>query len=124
MDYEQYKKIEREFSREIAAKIYAHETWARSGGNTGLRADLQEANLSRANLSGANLDYSQWPLWCGSLTAKIDKRIAAQLFYHACRAARSVDDDEVREAIRGSMKLANQFHRRECLRVEMPERVG
>ena len=50
-------------------------------------ADLREANLSEANLSGAdlrgaNIDYAAWPLWCNSLNAQIDDRIARQLLYH------------------------------------------
>ena len=49
-------------------------------------ADLREANLHRANLRGAdlrgadlreaNLDFSCWPLWCGSKDVKLD---AAQI---------------------------------------------
>ena len=37
-------------------------------------ANLQGANLRGANLRGANLDYSCWPLWCGSLDVKVDRR--------------------------------------------------
>jgi len=29
-------------------------------------ADLQGADLQGANLQGANIDFSCWPLWCGS----------------------------------------------------------
>jgi hypothetical protein len=46
-------------------------------------ADLRVADLREADLSGANIDFSCWPLWCGSLNAKIDERIARQLLYHA-----------------------------------------
>jgi hypothetical protein len=28
---------------------------------------LKGANLQNADLRGADLDYSCWPLWCGSL---------------------------------------------------------
>jgi hypothetical protein len=45
-------------------------------------ADLSGANLSGANLSDANLDYSCWPLWCGSIKAKGDEALCAQLAYH------------------------------------------
>ncbi|MEY8576163.1 pentapeptide repeat-containing protein [Oscillospiraceae bacterium 21-37] len=41
--------------------------------------DLRKADLQGANLRGANLDYSCWPLWCGSLDVKVDVRLAAQL---------------------------------------------
>lgn len=64
------------------------------------------------------MDYSCWPLWCGSLTPKIDKRIAAQLLYHALRAMQSCADDPDVAAVLASpacVALANQFHRaNEC----------
>lgn len=47
-------------------------------------ASLRGANLREADLRGADLDYSAWPLWCGSLNVKVDKKIAAQLAYHFC----------------------------------------
>ena len=72
-------------------------------------ANLSEADLSEADLRGANLDFSCWPLWCGSLSPKIDKRLAAQLAYHF--AALNCDDDEVKAAQNAVMALANQFHR-------------
>ena len=84
-------------------------------------ADLQGANLWGANLrgvdlQGANLDFSDWPLWCGSLDARVDRGIAAQLAYHFCRL--DCGDPEylaARDAIR---KFANTFHRvDECGRI-------
>ena len=88
------------------------------------RADLEGANLERAdledaNLKGANLDYSCWPLWCGSLRdVQIDKRIFAQLAYHLCRVI--VDDDECKAAQRALYPIANQFHRAdECGRLPL-----
>ena len=76
-------------------------------------ADLHSANLGDADLSGANIDYSCWPLWFGSLNAKIDKRIAIQLLYHAVRAMQSVEDTEVQEICRNPdvLALANKFNR-------------
>jgi hypothetical protein len=58
------------------------------GGANLRRADLGGANLRRANLRGADLreantDFACWPLWCGSLRAKVGERIARQLMYHA-----------------------------------------
>lgn len=81
------------------------------------RSDLHYTNLRFADLSGADLDYGSWPLWCGSLTAKIDKKIFCQLLYHVVRAGQSVDDEEVRKFLDMPevIKLANQFHRvKEC----------
>jgi len=48
-------------------------------------ADLSGANLSHADLSGANLDFSCWPLWCGSLGVKVDDKFVCQLFFHWCK---------------------------------------
>ena len=99
-------------------------------------ADLRGANLQGANLQGANLrganfrgadirganlwgayvDYSCWPLWCGSLDVKVDRRIFCQLAYHLCRVI--VDDDECNEAQLMLGRMANEFHRAdECGRV-------
>ena len=82
-------------------------------------ANLEGANLASANLAGANLDYSCWPLWCGSLRdVQINKRIFAQLAYHLCRVI--VDDDECKAAQRALYPIANQFHRvSECGRLPL-----
>jgi len=72
-------------------------------------ADLRGANLWGANLQGANIDLSCWPLWCGSIGVKIDKRIAVQLAYHFC--AIECNDPEFIEARKALLPLANQFHR-------------
>lgn len=83
-------------------------------------ADLGEANLGEANLRGANLDYSCWPLWCGSLGVRVCKRIAAQLAYHFCRLV--CDDPEVIAAQNALIPLANQFRRvDECGKIELKE---
>ena len=56
--------------------------------NAGLQqADLQDtilrcADFRHADMRGADLDYASWPLWCGSLKAYVDDRIAIQLLYH------------------------------------------
>lgn len=57
-------------------------------------ANLRNANLSNANLHGANLigvdlDYSCWPLWCGSTAVKADATIVGQLMFHAFELAKS-----------------------------------
>ena len=80
-------------------------------------ANLQDCDLRDANLRGANLDYASITLSCHLLNANIDKRLAVQLLYHACRWLQSVDDDECREFLQLEhvKKLANKFHRvNEC----------
>ena len=73
-------------------------------------ADLRRANLREANLEMADLDYAAWPLWCGSLGAKADRRLAAQLAYHFCRI--DYGDDELCKGLQAALvPLANEFHR-------------
>lgn len=74
-------------------------------------ADLRRADLCDANLCGADIDYACWPLWCGGLHVKIDKRIACQLAYHFC--AQDCDDPEYIAARNAILSFANQFHRTE-----------
>ena len=72
--------------------------------------------LAGADLRGVDLEEACWPLWCGSLDVTVDKRIAAQLAYHFCRAR--CDDPEVQAAQKALAPLANQFHRvEECGRI-------
>ena len=47
-------------------------------------ADLQWADLRGADLRGANIDFSCWPLWCGSNGVKADNKILYQLIAHIC----------------------------------------
>ena len=88
-------------------------------------ADLSEANLSDANLRGADLrgadlDYSCYPLWCGSLHLKADKRLACQLAYHLC--SMQCDDAEYIKMRNSILGFANQFHRvDECGELEERE---
>ena len=80
-------------------------------------ANLRSAYLRGANLSGADLDFSCWPLWCGSLAVKVCKRIAVQLAYHFCRL--DCDDPEYIAARNAILDFANQFHRvGECGKLE------
>ena len=84
------------------------------------RANLSGADLRRANLSGANLDYSCYPLWCGSLHLKADKRLACQLAYHLC--SMQCDDAEYIKMRNSILDFANQFHRvDECGTLEKRE---
>lgn len=67
------------------------------------------ADLRGADLCKADLDMSCLPLWCGSLNMKVDKRIAAQIMYHAC--ALDCDDPKYREVRSKCLAFANQMHR-------------
>ena len=70
-----------------------------------------------ANLRGADLDFSCWPLWCGSLRAKADDRTLS-LAQHSEISA------ELKDALNtpALIQQANRFHWvRECGRLEMWE---
>jgi uncharacterized protein YjbI with pentapeptide repeats len=46
-------------------------------------ADLSGADLSRADLSRANLDYTNIPMWCGTLKGvKVDFKLVRQMLLH------------------------------------------
>ena len=68
------------------------------------KADLTEADLTEADLTGANIDYSAWPIWCGTYNVKVDKNIAAQLAMHFCWL--NCDDPEVKAAQEAVKTLA------------------
>ena len=116
---------------DLKAILESHKQWLDSDGEVGERADLldadlrganlyeadlrganlREADLCGADLRGAYLDYSCWPLWCGSNHVKVDARIAAQLAAHFC--ALDCDDDDpaylaAREAV---LEFAKTSHR-------------
>ena len=83
-------------------------------------ANLSDANLSDADLRGADLDYSCYPLWCGSLHLKADKRLACQLAYHLC--SMQCDDADYIKMRNSILGFANQFHRvDECGELEERE---
>ena len=113
---------------ELAAVLQKHAAWLQSeegGERANLRganlhgadlrevnlrgADLQEADLSGVDLQGADLDFSCWPLWCGSRGVRVDARIFRQLAMHLCGV--EVEDDECRAAQSALMPLARQCHR-------------
>ena len=77
-------------------------------------ADLSGANLRKADLRGADLrwadiDFSCWPLWCGSKVVKVDVRIARQLAAHFC--VLDCDDQEYQAAREAILEFAKKSHR-------------
>ena len=107
--------------------IQLHEKWLRrepGGKKANLHgailndANLRSADLHGANLHGANVDFSSWPLWCGSLKGvKVDARIARQLAYHLCSVV--CDDPEFTSIRDQILPFANKFHKvDECGKLE------
>lgn len=97
---------------ELKEILDAHKLWleGKGGKRANLRdADLSDADLRGADLSDANLDYSVWPLWCGGLHVKTDRRIMAQLAYHFC--CQECDDPDYIKARDAILWFANSFHR-------------
>ena len=72
-------------------------------------ANLTNANLTNADLTGADLDFSSFPLWCGSFGIKVNERIAWQLLYHFCRL--DCDSKEYITVRTMVAEYANKFHR-------------
>jgi uncharacterized protein YjbI with pentapeptide repeats len=66
--------------------------WAILRGATLQRADLRgaylrhadffDANLQKANFEGTDLDFSCWPLWCGSKDVKVSPEFIYLLLDH------------------------------------------
>ena len=86
-------------------------------------SDLQGADLRHSDLRGADLDCASWPLWCGSLKAYVDDRIAIQLLYHTLSVVQHSPyvSEEVKKALLSAenVRIANRFHRvGECREIE------
>jgi hypothetical protein len=73
------------------------------------KADLFDVDLRGADLRGADIDYSCWPLWCGSKSVKVDVRIARQLAAHFC--VLDCDDAEYIAAREAILSFARKSHR-------------
>jgi hypothetical protein len=81
-------------------------------------ADLWYADLRNADLWYADLDFSCFPLWCGSFNMKASVKFAAQLAYHFCKIDFGTNK-EAKEAQKYLKTLANKFHRvDECGKIE------
>jgi hypothetical protein len=69
-------------------------------------ANLMYANLQGADLRGANLDFSCWPLHCGSTKVIADDRLVAQMILHLTRLDTSQCSVEVRGAMDHIRKMS------------------
>ena len=137
----------RELTKDEIVILQRHANWIQSDGKNGERAnlcganlrgadlcgadlcgaDLRGANLCGANLRGADLcgadlDFSCWPLWCGSKDVKADDRLVAQLFFQVTRLDVSQCSGGVKEAMKHvrEMAISNLFceYRNDILKIE------
>ena len=98
LEYEKIKKV-----------LEEHKKWIEDNSN-GKRAKLSNADLRYANLSNANLDFSCFPLWCGSFGIKADDRIVSQLIYHVCRLNIENCSDEIKQFVNSiPLEIKNKF---------------
>lgn len=91
-------------------------------------ADMRSAEMQRTDMRGVNIDYSAWPLCCGSLKAYVDDRIAIQLLYHTLSVvqySRYVSEDVKRTLLtQDVVDVANRFHRvDECGKLKTWEEI-
>ena len=73
-------------------------------------ANLRNADLRNTNLRNADIDYSCWPLWCGSNKVKIDRKIFIQLLSHLAMV--NVNDKDCEKIIQLKLvqNLISEFH--------------
>jgi len=81
--------------------------------------NLTGADLTDADLTRANLDYSCWPLWCGSKSVKVNLKLSMQLAAHFC--ALQCDAPEFKEARKSIIKFALKSHRAKDLGITSVE---
>ena len=75
--------------------------------NNGER-DFEGAHLELAYLEGAYLDFSVWPLWCGSFDINVDMELVYQLALHICKLKN--DSAEFKKIKKFLTPYANKFH--------------
>lgn len=86
-----------------------------------IKSEFPNNNLLKADLEGIHLietplDFSEFPLWCGSFGMKPDDRLVAQLIYHITRFGTENMSDDVKaqlDEIR-QMPIARMFPENYC----------
>ena len=79
--------------------------------------NLHGVDLRGADLRGVNIDFASWPMWCGSLKTKVDRKIFLQVLGHALALDVRDDNDNsdiMAEAVREALiDLIGEYHRSE-----------
>jgi len=75
-------------------------------------ANLYGSDLRHANLWGADLDFSAWPLWCGSIGVITDDRLKIQLIAHVTVLAGDIADPDLAELLGSDLfgRVARKCH--------------
>lgn len=75
--------------------------------------DLRMTSLLNADLKGVSLDFSGFPLWCGSLSADFDNTQLKQIAYHLVKAGLNSKNasEETKNELKKLIDFANGFHR-------------
>jgi len=79
-------------------------------------ADLRNAVLQYADLRNANLDFSSFPLWCGSFNIKDDGKLVKQLLGHIARI--NCTDKQLQQWIK---KIPKKYANDICKRHDVEE---
>ena len=79
-------------------------------------ANLEGANLRGANLERVNIDFSCWPLWCGTKNVRVDIKIIRQLLAHVCCLDNT--SKEYKEIKKLILPFAKKSHRAEELNLK------
>ena len=109
-------QIKHKITGAILLEVNARSLEGYTLGSANLRyANLSSANLRSANLSYADIDFSCWPLWCGSQSVKVDKKLAMQLAAHFC--AVECEDEEYKAAKSAILEFAKGSHRSADLKI-------
>lgn len=116
MENQTLRQITQEELQEI---LENHKLWLETSFN-------KKKKGKRADLRGASLDFSCFPLWCGSLDVHIDDKQAIQLLYHLVRNVQySKNTSAELKALLLQPQIidkANRFHRvEECGKIELKE---
>ena len=98
--------------RQLQKVLEQHKKWLSGDGGHEVDlhgVDLHEADLRGVDLRGVDVDYSCWPLWCGTMGVKVDRKIAAQLAAHFC--VLDCDDPDYQAARNALLDFARTSHR-------------
>ena len=72
-------------------------------------ADIRQVNFYRSELIDINIDFSSWPMWCGTKNSIVGEKLAQQIAAHFC--ALICDDPETKRMQALLLDYARNSHR-------------